>query len=65
MGRNIGELNAAFSLTLAAAAHCRPVTIRIAGDAQIDRTVEAKVRDTGRTWTAGNFDNRGECCDSI
>jgi hypothetical protein len=57
MGRIIGEFNAASSLALAAAAHCRLVTIRIAGDAQIDRAVGAKVRHIDRAWTAGSFDN--------
>lgn len=64
MGRIIGEFNVAFSLALAAAAHYRVVTIRIAGDVQIDPVIEAKVCYIGRAWPAGSFDNDQRLCES-
>jgi hypothetical protein len=43
--------NSLYSLALAAAANRWTVTIRIAGDNQIDPTVEAAVRTLGTAWT--------------
>ena len=53
------RFNAAFSLTLAAAANRWPVRIRIGGDGEIDSAAEATVRYISVAWRADHLDDEG------